>query len=475
MTSSPSVTGVREGDLLAGKYRIDRILGAGGMGVVVAAHHVHLEEKVAIKFLLTEMITSGEAVARFTREARAAVKIKSDHVVRVSDVGMLENGAPYMVMEYLEGEDLSGWIKKRGALSVEQSVEFLLQTCEAIAEAHTLGIIHRDLKPANLFVIRRPDGALSVKVLDFGISKMRGAGSSVPDVSITKTSAMMGSPLYMSPEQMQSAKDVDPRADIWAMGIILYELLTGEAPFVAESVPELVAKVLSVPPPSLRSKRSEAPEGLDAVIIKCLEKDPANRFESVAELAHALIPFAPRRSRLSIERVSGVMRAAGLPGGSTALPPSSDPTQPAPPGATQVAWGRPTVPRLGARTTLVAVVVVVLGTGAFVGFQRRSPRSIPEASPPAVFDPPPANNFRLPTPVAMPRSAPLATAPASSSARRVGPLTVAPAAAVPKGPSAARKREAKSAPPTGPSAVAAPPSLPLPPVASTPGAFDDRK
>src|SRR5580693_7216018 len=167
-----------------------------------------------------------EYVARFEREARTAVKIKSEHVARVIDVGQLESGSPYMVMEYLEGEDLQGWLEKQGRLPIERAVDFLLQACEAIAEAHAMGIVHRDLKPANLFCIRRPDGTLSIKVLDFGISKAAGAS-----MGMTSTQAVMGSPLYMSPEQMGSSKGVDARSDIWALGVILFELVTGRVPF----------------------------------------------------------------------------------------------------------------------------------------------------------------------------------------------------------------------------------------------------
>ncbi len=214
-----------EGEILAGKYRIEKVLGEGGMGVVVAAQHIHLDDRVAIKFLLPGAKSNPEVLARFAREARAAVKIKSEHVARVSDVGTLENGTPYMVMEYLEGSDLAAWVHERGALSLEQATEFVLQACEAIAEAHTLGIVHRDLKPANLYVIRRPDGKLSVKVLDFGISKVTRAAASGPDMSLTKTAAFMGSPLYMSPEQMESARNADVRSNVWALGVILYELV----------------------------------------------------------------------------------------------------------------------------------------------------------------------------------------------------------------------------------------------------------
>src|SRR6266851_4099597 len=181
---------VREGDLLAGKYRVERVLGAGGMGIVVAAHHLQLDERVAIKFLLPEMLSHQETVERFSREARAAVKIKSEQVTRVIDVGTLDNGAPYMVMEYLDGSDLAALLQQSGALPIEQAVEFVLQACEAIADAHGLGIVHRDLKPANLFCIRRSDGLLSIKVLDFGISKVTGMSASGPDMGMTKTAAV---------------------------------------------------------------------------------------------------------------------------------------------------------------------------------------------------------------------------------------------------------------------------------------------
>src|SRR6202167_5914469 len=192
-----SAAGVREGDILAGKYRVERVLGIGGMGVVVAAHHIQLDEKVALKFLLPDALHNSDAVARFAREARAAVKIKSEHVARVSDVGTLPNGAPYMVMEYLDGVDLAAWLHERGTLPIEQAVDFVLQACEAIAEAHALGIVHRDLKPANLFCIRRADGNLSIKVLDFGISKVTTPGAPAHGVDMTRTNALVGSPLYM--------------------------------------------------------------------------------------------------------------------------------------------------------------------------------------------------------------------------------------------------------------------------------------
>jgi serine/threonine-protein kinase len=330
MPGSPQgLAGVQEGDLLAGKYRIETILGVGGMGVVVAAHHIQLDERVAIKFLLPEALHVPEAVARFAREARAAVKIKSEHVARVIDVGTLDTGAPYMVMEYLDGADLATRLHQQGPLSVDDAVTFALQTCEALADAHALGIIHRDLKPSNLFVTRRTDGTDCIKVLDFGISKVTNATVGGSNMAMTRTSTLMGSPLYMSPEQMASARNVDARSDIWALGVTLYELLAGVPPFEGETVTELCTKVLTTPTPRVRDRRPDVPEGLELVLGRCLQKDAGQRYPNVAALATALAELGPRRSRQSAERISRVLAAAGLSATALQPPPSTDP----PPGA----------------------------------------------------------------------------------------------------------------------------------------------
>lgn len=280
------------GDVLEGKYVVESVLGEGGMGVVLRANHKVLGEPVAIKVLHPASVEHPEVVERFFREARIAAKLRSPHVARTIDVGTLQNGAPFIVMEYLEGEDLSERIS-RDTLPISTSVDFVLQAMEALAEAHSLGVIHRDLKPANLFLERHRNGRQSVKILDFGISKIQEAD----ELQLTRTSTMMGSPLYMSPEQMMNAKDVDVRADIWALGVILYKCLTGKTPFDAESITELAIAVSQHAPRPLRADFPEVPEGLEKVILQCLAKSREGRPESVTELARLLAPFGSSEAR----------------------------------------------------------------------------------------------------------------------------------------------------------------------------------
>ncbi|HEX2674511.1 MAG TPA: serine/threonine-protein kinase [Polyangiaceae bacterium] len=308
--------GATEGQLFAGKYRVERVLGRGGMGVVIAARHLLLDELVAIKFLLPEALQSAEAVARFEREARAAVKIRSEHVARVTDVARLENGAPYMVMELLRGRDLAALLRDQGPLPLTDVADYLLQAGEAIAEAHALGIVHRDLKPPNLFLTQRADGSPCVKVLDFGISKLTAASASADQV-MTSTQAVMGSPLYMSPEQLMSARDVDLRTDIWALGVICFELLTGKLPFEGETLPRLCMSINLAAPKSVRAHRPDIPYEVDDMLLRCLSKDPAKRLANVAEFAAELVKFAPHHAQLSAERIERLARPAGF---SSSLP-----------------------------------------------------------------------------------------------------------------------------------------------------------
>jgi serine/threonine-protein kinase len=359
--------------MLAGKYRVERIIGQGGMGVVVAAHHLQLDEKVALKFLLPEALQNAESVSRFLREARAAAKIKNEHVARVIDVGQLETGSPYIVMEYLEGGDLSGWLEERGPLPIELAVDFMLQTCEALANAHALGIVHRDLKPANLFCIQRTDGQLSIKVLDFGISKITAPGAEANDM--TRTNSVMGSPMYMSPEQMALSKGVDARADIWALGVILFELLSGRLPFEAQAVTELAIKVANEPAPLLRTLRADAPEGVERVVATCLEKNRERRFKNVGELAVALGDYGPQDARLSVERVLGTLRKAGISGRYAAatvenrVPASSSPgRQGVALAQTEANWGVATRKKAGAGVVagIAAAVICATVAGGFL-------------------------------------------------------------------------------------------------------------
>ncbi|MGH7279887.1 MAG: serine/threonine-protein kinase [Polyangiaceae bacterium] len=310
----------KPGDLLAGKYRIERVLGQGGMGIVYAANHELLGVKVAIKLLLTDISSSQEAVTRFLNEARNAMKIQSENVAKVSDAGHLDGGRPYMVMEYLEGDDLSKLLEKHGVLTIQEAVDYTVQALEALAQAHKEGIVHRDLKPANLFLVARRDKTLQVKVLDFGISKAtnplsQGSGA------MTSTKALLGSPYYMSPEQLRSSKSVDARADIWSMGIILFELMGGQPPFLGDNFGELFASILESDPPAIRSKRPDVPPQLEQVIMRCLQRRPEHRYSNVGELAAALSPFATPRGQRVVQRILDVMPIDGRPPSMAPQPP----------------------------------------------------------------------------------------------------------------------------------------------------------
>jgi eukaryotic-like serine/threonine-protein kinase len=307
MAESP----VSEGQVLAGKYRVEKVLGSGGMGVVVAAWHLELEQRVAVKFLHPLAMERPDTAERFRREARSAAKIRSEHVARVIDVGIMEGGLPYMVMEYLDGHDVSEEMQRVGLLAISDAVDFVLQALEALAEAHAAGIVHRDLKPANLFLSMRPDGTRIVKVLDFGISKSL-FGTSVAEMSLTRTAALIGSPLYMSPEQMRSAKDVDTRTDIWSLGVMLYEMITGRPPYTGDSIPALCAALLNDQPIPMHQLRPEVAPSLEEAVMRCLAKDRQARFATVSELGRALAPFGSSSSQVHVDRASRVQGATDV-------------------------------------------------------------------------------------------------------------------------------------------------------------------
>jgi serine/threonine protein kinase len=277
------------GEVVCGKYRLIRPLGEGGMGLVFEAEHLRLRESVAIKFLRPEVLALPDAVERFEREARASARIRGPHVVQVLDVDTDDRGRPYMVMELLRGRDLEAELRACGPLPIEGAVDLVLQACVAVAQAHAAGIVHRDLKPSNLFVSEE-GGKRVLKVLDFGISKI------APDAEASTAPATsmyiaVGTPLYMSPEQMRSSRDVDGRSDIWSLGVILYELMAGTPPFLGTTT-AAIAAIVADAMPSIRRVRPDVPEELERVLITALAKSPVDRLPTAEALAAALMPFA---------------------------------------------------------------------------------------------------------------------------------------------------------------------------------------
>jgi eukaryotic-like serine/threonine-protein kinase len=432
LDASTIVSGApRTGDIVAGKYRVERVLGSGGMGLVLEAMHLELEQRVAIKLLLPHVAHSPESVERFLREARYAAKIKSEHVVRILDVARLDSGSPYIVMEYLDGQDLADLVSSRGPLPVPLAVDLLLQACEAIAEAHALGIVHRDLKPANLFVVERPGVGSFVKVLDFGISKDSSRRGDEKRGGITTTTAILGTPSYMSPEQMRSTRDVDGRADVWSLGAILFSLLKGEPPYQGESTADVCAKIMRDAPPPLAP--SDAPRGIAYAVERCLEKSPEKRFESVAILAASIVEFGSPAARASLARIGD------LPPPRSRLPSTpleSDPTSPAhvvvkkPPSGTRTAgtWERNRASTGSShRRPLVNVVLAILAAGIVGGvvslqiWGGKSPAAPVSTGAPSAPSPSPS-----PSPMATV----IPTATASVQSVDVSALPVAPPSAV---------------------------------------------
>ncbi len=342
MNAPATFPGLAPGTVLLDKYRIVRELGSGGMGVVLAAEHLVLGQLVAIKFLLPELAVLPESTSRFLREAKAASRIQGEHIVRVLDYGTLPlepldppsgeqptppsgarppgearslvdeltatEGQPFIVMEYLEGKDLGRYLKAGASFSIEEAIEFTVQAAEALAQAHRAGVIHRDIKPGNLFLTLLPDGRPLVKMLDFGISKVVEEAAQ-ENLELTKTTAVMGSALYMSLEQMRSTKTVDFRTDIYSLGVSLYELLTRTHPFTAESFSELCVKVSLDPPDPITRHRPEIPAALADAIARAYARYPDDRYPTVGTFVSALAPFAAKETRAAIEAIQRFERS----------------------------------------------------------------------------------------------------------------------------------------------------------------------
>lgn len=367
------------GGVVAGKYRVDRVIGFGGMGIVCAATHVELGSAVAIKFIRPERGTDDRTVARFLTEARAAAQLHSQFACRVMDCGRLSSGSPYIVMEYLVGQDLRSMVNARGPLTIEEAVTLGLQACEALAEAHSKHIVHRDVKPENLFIAEGPGGAHQLKVLDFGISKQ--LSPLAPQRSLTDSTESIGSPSHMSPEQMIDPASIDSRTDIWSLGVVLYEIVTGQLPFAGESGPQLCANVMTTPPIPLQAHHADIPEGLARVILRCLEKDRERRFRDVGELSLALQPFGGAAGALMAARVERIFgRSAASDATTAAASAASDDAAPVPSGRVD---SIPGVPRrgLGRRVGVAMVLLAATGLAAFAVRRVVAPAQREESAP----------------------------------------------------------------------------------------------
>ena len=314
------------GTVVAGKYRVEHKLGIGGMGEVYLATHDVLGIRVAIKVLLPVVVRDKQIVARFLQEARAAARIEGEHIARVSDVGTLQDGTPFMVMELLEGEDLGVTLANQGVLQPPVAVAYLIEAMTGVSEAHERGFVHRDLKPSNLFVVKKRGKRDRVKVLDFGISKNGLDGAP----QITTTGVTLGSPAYMSPEQVKNTKSVDVRADVWSLGVIAYELMTGTLPFPGDTTGAVLAAVLSEDPVPPQTVNPNIPPELGDVVMKCLRRTPSERFATVNDLSAALAPFSGELPIATADPVTSKPRLDAAVDTTVAVD--------RPPGSTQRAW-----------------------------------------------------------------------------------------------------------------------------------------
>jgi serine/threonine-protein kinase len=354
----------RPGETIAGKYVVDGQCGRGGLAVVLSATHTALDQRVAIKMLLPEWAGDPDVIERFLREGRAATRIRSEHVVRVFDVGTLDSGAPFLVLEYLEGHNLDDVLGMWGPLPVPTAIDWVLQAAEAIGEAHAYGIVHRDLKPGNLFLTRRADGSACIKVIDFGLSKITDPRMRDASAKHTRPTDVMGSPHYMAPEQLRATCDADARADLWALGAVLYQLLTGRPPFRGENLREVCAGVLTQPPPPIAQQRNSVPPAVEQAVLRCLEKEPDARFGNLADLARAIAPFGSPVARTSRERIERTLEG-GVPSDLSLLPP---PPREDPPMTDSWPDATDFVPRSGGASvrTILGAFLVLAGVGAAI-------------------------------------------------------------------------------------------------------------
>jgi serine/threonine-protein kinase len=388
----------RAGDVVAGKYRIEEVIGEGGMGAVYAASHTVTGKRIALKWMLPELAADQGAVQRFIREAQAAGRIDHPNVVDVYDVGE-HDGSTFLVMEYLQGETLTVAFS-RGELEPQKLIRLLIPAMRGVAAAHQMGVIHRDLKPDNVFLCRNPEGGYrEPKVLDFGISKVSASDGQL-NPRLTRTGAVMGTPYYMSPEQIRGATEVDVRTDVYAFGVILYEALTGRVPFDANTYSALVLEIATGTPRRPRELRPDLPKGLEDVVLKAMARDADDRYPSVESLARALEPYADGATFADRGTPAGAQRALNI----TTTPFVSD-------GPVQVPVRRGSI---GLVIGSLSVAVAGILAWALVGNSDDAGADRPPTSSPAVLPPAP--------------SSPHAAAAGHSSAPRPAPLAANPAA-----------------------------------------------
>jgi eukaryotic-like serine/threonine-protein kinase len=422
MTEAEGAANTRVGKILGGKYRLVRLLGAGGMGEVYEAQHELIGRRFAIKFLHPQLASNAEVVARFQREAQAAGGLENENIAAVVDAGTADDGAPYLVMEYLDGEDLAHLLMRGGALPLSRAVFIMIQACRGLAAAHSRGIVHRDLKPENLYICRRNDASDLVKVLDFGIAKLHTGRAST---SLTQTGTTMGTPYYMSLEQARGAKEVDHRTDIYALGVILYEMLGGAKPHPGESYNAILYHVLTQEPAPLDTMRPDLPPGVSAIVQKAMAREPGDRYASVAEFMDALIPFSgrsltPLRSQAGLPVVMGAtmqspvsLRAMAVPAPITQQTPEISDEVPAGSRSRVVVW---------AMSAAAAVLFIFLGL--WFGLHREPKQQAATSAPPVIAVPAPV---AAPTPV--PPPVPVAT-PAPVPALAPAPVPPPPTAKI---------------------------------------------
>ena len=461
----------RVGEVVGEKYRLVRLLGEGGMGSVYEARHDVIGRRFAVKFLHAELASHPEILLRFRREAQAAGSLENENIAAVTDFGSSPDGAPYIVMEFLEGEDLAKTLARTGPLPIARAAHILIQVCRGLFAAHGRGIVHRDLKPENLLLQQRGDGGDLVKILDFGIAKLKSTEHR-PEAA-TRTGITLGTPYYMPPEQARGQKELDERADIYALGVILFELLSAQKPHNGENYNAILYSILMGAAPRIEQFRPDLPSELAGVVHRAMAGEAKDRYQSVSELSQALAPFtgraltpAPTMSNASTVMAQHGAAAQSVPSvsNSTRAPVAFTPNPTLP-------LTQPKQSRAGLWVGLSVVLLGVVGAGGWFAMRAAPPPPDTSAATAAVAPPAPPP----PPPAVAPTPTPeLAATPAPIVSASAAPVAEAPAQPAPRQGGRPLKLQAKPAPVPAPAAAApAPAKPPAPTPAPRPKSDDD--